>query len=54
MLFVFILYGPILLVTVLTHEMGHVIMNRRCGGETGGIYLWPLGGFGEKGPPSFW
>ena len=47
-LFVFILYGPILLLTVLTHEMGHVMMNKKCGGETGGIYLWPLGGFGER------
>lgn len=39
-LFVFVLYGPVLLITVLMHEFGHVWMTKRQGGEVGGIVLW--------------
>lgn len=34
----------ILLVTVLSHEMGHGTMARRCGGEIAEVLLWPFGG----------
>ena len=40
MLFVVVMYGPVLLLTVLVHEFGHVWMNKRQGGEVGGIVLW--------------
>lgn len=40
MLFVVVLYGPVLLLTVLTHELGHVLATKRMGGEVGGIVLW--------------
>lgn len=50
MLFVVVLYGPVLLLTVLIHEFGHIWATRRQGGETGGIVLWPLGGFAQCGP----
>ena len=50
MLFVVILYGPVLFVTILIHELGHALMTKRLGGEVGGIVLWPLGGFALCGP----
>lgn len=50
MLFVFILYGPVLLLTILVHEFGHALMTKRLGGNVGGIVLWPLGGFALCGP----
>ncbi len=31
-------------VTVLIHELGHVSMTRRLGGEADRIILWPFGG----------
>lgn len=43
-LFWFILLGPILLATVLIHELGHSLAARSVGGEAHGILLWPLGG----------
>ena len=39
-----LMYGPILLVTVLLHELGHSLAARRVGGHAEGILLWPLGG----------
>lgn len=39
-----LMYGPILLVTVLLHELGHCLATRRLGGQVEGILLWPLGG----------
>ncbi|KAL4436078.1 hypothetical protein ABPG77_005526 [Micractinium sp. CCAP 211/92] len=42
--FAAILYGPLLLVTVLIHELGHSLAARRLGGHAEGILLWPLGG----------
>ena len=40
MLFVVVLYGPVLMLTVLIHEFGHVFATKRLGGEVGGIELW--------------
>jgi Zn-dependent protease len=40
MLFVVVLYGPVLLLTVLIHEFGHIFATKRQGGEVGGIVLW--------------
>lgn len=50
MLFVVVLYGPVLFLTVLIHELGHAITTKKLGGEVGGIILWPLGGFALCGP----
>ncbi|KAL9178568.1 hypothetical protein ACHAXT_001906 [Thalassiosira profunda] len=50
MLFVVVLYGPVLLLTIVIHEFGHALTTKRMGGEVGGIVLWPLGGFAICGP----
>ena len=47
-----LIYGPILLVSVLLHELGHSLAARRCGSETHGILLWPLGGLAFIGHSS--
>lgn len=39
-----IMYGPVLLGTVLLHELGHCLAARQAGGHADGILLWPLGG----------
>ena len=44
-----LLYGPVLLVTVLIHELGHSLAARRAGSEAHGILLWPLGGLAFVG-----
>lgn len=44
-LFVLILYGPILYITILMHETGHVLMAEKLGGEAKQIVLWPMGGY---------
>lgn len=49
-LFVLIMYGPVLLFTIVVHEFGHALMTKRLGGSVGGIVLWPLGGFALCGP----
>jgi len=49
-LFVVILYGPVLLFTILVHEFGHALTTKKLGGSVGGIVLWPLGGFALCGP----
>jgi len=36
--------GPLLVITVLIHELGHVIAAKRCGCTADHILLWPLGG----------
>lgn len=44
--------GPLLVITVLIHELGHVIAAKRCGCTTDHILLWPLGGLafiGDRG-----
>lgn len=40
----FLLLGPVLLLTVLIHELGHCLAARSVGSEVQGILLWPLGG----------
>lgn len=40
-----VLWGPVLLLTVLLHEWGHIVRNRSFGGTCSFITLWPLGGF---------
>lgn len=50
MIFVMVLYGPVLLLTVLVHEFGHALTTIKLGGSVGGIVLWPLGGFALCGP----
>lgn len=47
-----LLYGPILLVTVLVHELGHSLAARSVGSEAHGILLWPLGGLAFVGHSS--
>ena len=49
-LFMLTLYGPVLLMTIVLHELGHAWMTKRLGGDVGGIVLWPLGGFALVGP----
>jgi Zn-dependent protease len=53
-LYWFLLLGPILLVTVLIHELGHSLAAKQVGGRVEGILLWPLGGLAfighDKGP----
>jgi Zn-dependent protease len=53
-LYWFLLLGPILLFTVLIHELGHSLAARQVGGKVEGILLWPLGGLAfighDKGP----
>jgi Zn-dependent protease len=48
--FILILYGPILLFTVIVHELGHALTTKKMGGQVEGITLWPLGGFAVCGP----
>jgi len=40
----FLLLGPVLLITILCHELGHCLAARSVGGTVQGILLWPLGG----------
>lgn len=40
----FLVMGPILLFTILVHELGHCLAARQVGGEADMILLWPLGG----------
>eukprot|EP00879_Flechtneria_rotunda_P033330 GHRR01036901.1.p1 GENE.GHRR01036901.1~~GHRR01036901.1.p1 ORF type:complete len:257 (+),score=33.10 GHRR01036901.1:855-1625(+) len=54
-LYWFLILGPILLVTVLLHELGHCLAARSVGGTAHSILLWPLGGLAyigshNKGP----
>jgi Zn-dependent protease len=48
----FTLYGPVLLGTILIHELGHALTTKRLGGKVEGIVLSPLGGFALCGPTS--
>jgi Zn-dependent protease len=49
-LLIVIMYGPVLLVTILVHELGHALTTKRLGGTVDGIVVWPLGGFAICGP----
>lgn len=44
-----LLYGPILLATVLLHELAHCLAARALGSRAHGILLWPLGGMAFVG-----
>ncbi len=47
----FLQYGPILLTTAIIHELSHLLATKMLGGDTsGGLVLWPLGGFALCGP----
>ncbi|GLC63801.1 hypothetical protein PLESTF_000084400 [Pleodorina starrii] len=39
-----IVAGPVLLLTILVHELGHCLAARSIGGTVDSITLWPLGG----------
>jgi len=39
-----LVYGPLLLITILIHELGHSFMSLRLGCDVECIILWPLGG----------
>ncbi|GIL69626.1 hypothetical protein Vretifemale_553 [Volvox reticuliferus] len=39
-----IVMGPLLLTTILVHELGHCLAARYIGGTAESILLWPLGG----------
>jgi len=49
-LFNFLLDGPILFLTVFLHEIGHVLVTLRLGGEVTDVVLWPGGGLTVTGP----
>ena len=55
-IFAVLLMGPILLLTVLLHELGHANMAIALGGDVSQILIWPLGGlayisfFGDQNP----
>lgn len=50
----FLVLGPVLLVSVLVHELGHCAAARSVGGHADSILLWPLGGLAfighDRGP----
>jgi Zn-dependent protease len=50
-LYEFIIMGPILFITILIHELGHILMARKLGGEAKCIILWPLGGLAISSQP---
>lgn len=39
-----LLYGPILFLTIIVHEFGHLFAAKRLGGTPVCIIMWPLGG----------
>jgi len=45
-----LIYGPILLVTIIIHEFGHALMTMYCDGQVKEMVLWPLGGYVICGP----
>lgn len=49
-LLVFILIGPIWLVTILMHELGHILTTQLLGGEVPNLVICPLGGLSLFGP----
>eukprot|EP00978_Attheya_sp_CCMP212_P047509 scaffold421529_cov71-Attheya_sp.AAC.4 len=49
-LFVFVLFGPVVLITIYLHKMGHVAVARCLGGRVKFIKLWICGGLGYFGP----
>jgi Zn-dependent protease len=43
-LYEFIVMGPILFLTVIIHEFGHILVSKQLGGKPIEIIMWPLGG----------
>lgn len=52
LLLTFLLYGPIMLITIIIHEFGHAITTQKLGGTVDSIILWPLGGIALCSPPN--
>mmetsp|Transcript_20805 Transcript_20805/g.41621 ORF Transcript_20805/g.41621 Transcript_20805/m.41621 type:complete len:309 (+) Transcript_20805:124-1050(+) len=55
-LYQFLLVGPILFISILIHEYGHVFATKRLGGTAHGIIMWPLGGLailGKTNPDTY-
>ena len=47
----FLLFGPILMITVIISQMTFSLVTKMFGGDiSGGIVLWPLGGWSYCGP----
>ena len=44
--------GLILLLSLLIHEVAHLVVARRLKHSTGTVVLWPLGGISASAPPS--
>lgn len=51
-LWAFLAFGPILMITVLIHELGHCFASRKVGAAVHAILLWPLGGLAFVGHSS--
>jgi len=49
-IFNFLIDGPILFLTVFMHEIGHVLVTLKQGGEVTDVVLWPGGGLTITGP----
>jgi len=47
-----ILYGPVLSLTILIHELGHCAASQINGSEVHGILFWPMGGLAFVGHSS--
>ncbi len=47
-----LLFGPILLLTICIHELGHALTALSQGAQVEHILLWPLGGMAFCGPTS--
>ena len=41
------IWGPFALMVIYVHEVGHLYANKKYGGTTYKVTLWPLGGFSE-------
>jgi hypothetical protein len=46
-LLIFLVWGPVSIITLLFHEMGHIWRTRSFGGSATHTMLWPLGGFND-------
>lgn len=50
MLYTLFFFGPMVFLSLVVHEMGHVIATKKLGGEVEEVILWPLGGLTFYGP----
>lgn len=51
---VFLLIGPVLFLSILLHEFGHIFGGRAVGGDGEEILMWPLGGLAFVDVPREW